>query len=92
MGDVKNDVQPNDDYAANYLVWNAVNIFVLPSSGSCANPRPTLCRRRSDAARADTIGQVIEKRYSLIWPPPLRSPLRNSRASTIDISDHLSYQ
>jgi hypothetical protein len=27
MGDVKNDVRPNDEYAANYLVSNAVNIF-----------------------------------------------------------------
>jgi hypothetical protein len=27
MGDVKNDVQPNDEYAANYLVTNAVNIY-----------------------------------------------------------------
>jgi hypothetical protein len=27
MGDVKNDVRPNDEYAANYLVTNAVNIF-----------------------------------------------------------------
>jgi hypothetical protein len=27
MGDVKNDVRPNDEYSANYLVTNAVNIF-----------------------------------------------------------------
>jgi Protein of unknown function (DUF732) len=27
MGDTKNDVRPNDEYAANYLVTNAVNIF-----------------------------------------------------------------
>jgi hypothetical protein len=27
MGDVKDDVRPNDDYAANYLVSNAVNLF-----------------------------------------------------------------
>ena len=27
MGDVKNHVRPNDEYAANYLVSNAVNIF-----------------------------------------------------------------
>jgi Protein of unknown function (DUF732) len=27
MGDVKNDVRPNDEYAANYLVSNAINIF-----------------------------------------------------------------
>jgi Protein of unknown function (DUF732) len=27
MGDVKNEVRPNDEYAANYLVSNAVNIF-----------------------------------------------------------------
>jgi len=27
MGDVKNDVRPNDEYAANYLVSYAVNIF-----------------------------------------------------------------
>jgi hypothetical protein len=27
MADVKNDVRPNDEYAANYLVTNAVNIF-----------------------------------------------------------------
>ena len=27
MGDVKNDVRPNDEFAANYLVSNAVNIF-----------------------------------------------------------------
>lgn len=27
MGDVKNYVRPNDEYAANYLVSNAVNIF-----------------------------------------------------------------
>jgi hypothetical protein len=27
MGDAKNDVRPNDEYAANYLVSNAVNIF-----------------------------------------------------------------
>jgi hypothetical protein len=27
MGDVKNDVRPNDEYAANYLVSYSVNIF-----------------------------------------------------------------
>ena len=27
IGDVKNDVRPNDEYAANYLVSNSVNIF-----------------------------------------------------------------
>jgi len=27
MGDVKNDVRPNDEYAANYLVSYAVNLF-----------------------------------------------------------------
>jgi hypothetical protein len=27
MGDVKNDVRPNDDYSANYLISNAVNIY-----------------------------------------------------------------
>jgi hypothetical protein len=27
IGDAKNDVRPNDEYAANYLVSNAVNIF-----------------------------------------------------------------
>ncbi len=27
MGDTKNEVLPNDEYAANYLVTNAVNIF-----------------------------------------------------------------
>lgn len=27
MADAKNDVRPNDEYAANYLVSNAVNIF-----------------------------------------------------------------
>ncbi|WP_293002331.1 DUF732 domain-containing protein [Mycobacterium sp.] len=27
MGDVRNDVRPNDEFAANYLVTNAVNIF-----------------------------------------------------------------
>jgi uncharacterized protein DUF732 len=27
MGDLKNDVRPNDEYSANYLVTNAVNIF-----------------------------------------------------------------
>jgi hypothetical protein len=27
MGDVKNDVRPNDDFAANYLVSYAVNLF-----------------------------------------------------------------
>ena len=27
MGDVKNDVRPDDEFAANYLVSNAVNIF-----------------------------------------------------------------
>lgn len=27
MGEVKDDVRPNDEYAANYLVSNAVNIF-----------------------------------------------------------------
>ena len=27
MGDVKDDVRPNDEFAANYLVSNAVNIF-----------------------------------------------------------------
>jgi hypothetical protein len=27
MSEVKNDVRPNDEYAANYLVTNAVNIF-----------------------------------------------------------------
>jgi hypothetical protein len=27
MGDVKNDVRPNDEFAANYLVSYAVNLF-----------------------------------------------------------------
>jgi hypothetical protein len=27
IGDVKNDVQPNDEYSANYLISNAVNIY-----------------------------------------------------------------
>src|SRR5277367_3348477 len=27
VGDVKNEVRPNDEYAANYLISNAVNIF-----------------------------------------------------------------
>ncbi|WP_428343072.1 DUF732 domain-containing protein [Mycobacterium sp.] len=27
MGDVKTDVRPNDEYAANYLISNAVNIY-----------------------------------------------------------------
>jgi hypothetical protein len=27
MSDTKNDVRPNDEYSANYLVTNAVNIF-----------------------------------------------------------------
>ena len=46
MGDVKNDVRPNDEYAANYLVSNAVNIYALPNYGSCATRRPTTCRHR----------------------------------------------
>ncbi len=27
IGDVKNDVRPNDEYSANYLISNAVNIY-----------------------------------------------------------------
>jgi Protein of unknown function (DUF732) len=27
IGDVKNEVQPNDEYSANYLISNAVNIY-----------------------------------------------------------------
>jgi len=27
IGDVKNDVLPNDEYSANYLISNAVNIY-----------------------------------------------------------------
>jgi Protein of unknown function (DUF732) len=27
IGEVKNDVQPNDEYSANYLISNAVNIY-----------------------------------------------------------------
>ena len=27
IGDVKHDVQPNDEYSANYLISNAVNIY-----------------------------------------------------------------
>jgi Protein of unknown function (DUF732) len=27
IGDVKNDIQPNDEYSANYLISNAVNIY-----------------------------------------------------------------
>jgi hypothetical protein len=45
IGDVKNDVQPNDEYSANYLISNAVNIYcpaqlwqLRNSAGSYAPP------------------------------------------------------
>jgi uncharacterized protein DUF732 len=45
MGDVKNDVRPNDEFAANYLVSNAVNLFcpaqLWQLRNSAANYVPT---------------------------------------------------
>jgi hypothetical protein len=56
MGDVKNDVLPNDEYSSNYLISDAVNIYCPVSYGSCARRREATCHRRSDVrARLVTI-------------------------------------
>ncbi len=42
IGDVKNDVQPNDEYSANYLISNAVNIYRPAQAPGAAHPSARL--------------------------------------------------
>jgi hypothetical protein len=55
MGDVKNDTAPNDEFAANYLVSYAVNLFAPGRFGSCATRQLTTSRRpAADKERTPT--------------------------------------